>query len=79
MCGSLEGNALTGPLSEVSPMANPKRRHSHSRTAKRSAAKRPFPMQLRPCSRCSTQGRSHTVCENCGHYAGREVIVKDEF
>lgn len=60
-------------------MANPKRRHSNSRSGKRSAAKRHFPMQLRPCERCSAQGRPHTVCENCGHYAGREVVAKDEF
>ena len=60
-------------------MANPKRRHSKSRSGKRSAGKQVVAMQLRPCGRCSAQGRPHTVCGNCGHYAGREVIVKDEF
>lgn len=43
------------------------------------AAQRPVAAQVRPCPRCSAQGRPHTVCDNCGHYKGREVIVKDEF
>jgi ribosomal protein L32 len=34
---------------------------------------------VRECERCGSPGRPHTVCNNCGHYAGREVIVKDEF
>jgi large subunit ribosomal protein L32 len=60
-------------------MANPKRRHSRSRGGKRMAAQRPVAAQVRPCPRCGAQGRPHTVCDNCGHYKGREVIVKDEF
>ena len=60
-------------------MANPKRKHSHSRSRKVRAGQRPQVISLRDCSRCGASGRPHTVCENCGHYAGREVIEKDEF
>ncbi len=43
------------------------------------AAQQPVARQSRPCPRCSAEGRPHTVCDNCGHYKGREVIAKDEF
>ncbi len=33
--------------------------------------------QLRPCARCNRPGPSHRVCENCGHYGGREVFDKE--
>ncbi len=60
-------------------MANPKRKHSHSRSRKVRAAVRQPSISLRDCPRCGSSGRPHTVCENCGHYAGREIIEKDEF
>ena len=60
-------------------MANPKRKHSHSRARKVRAGQRKPNTSLRDCARCGSSGRPHTVCENCGFYAGREVIEKDEF
>lgn len=60
-------------------MPNPKRRHSHSRSRTGKAALRKTRVPLRACARCGALGKPHTVCENCGHYAGREVIEKDEF
>lgn len=60
-------------------MANPKRRHSKSRARiGRAAVKKPS-VNLRACARCSAMGPPHSVCENCGHYAGREVVEKDDF
>jgi large subunit ribosomal protein L32 len=61
-------------------MAVPKRKTSKSRARTgRAGARKASPVNLRNCSRCDTPGRSHTVCDNCGHYGGREVIQKDEF
>jgi large subunit ribosomal protein L32 len=60
-------------------MAVPKRRISKSRARTPRAARRATPVTLRSCDRCGSNGRPHTVCDNCGHYAGREVIQKDEF
>ncbi|MAU93219.1 MAG: 50S ribosomal protein L32 [Planctomycetes bacterium] len=60
-------------------MAVPKRRHSKSRARKGRAAIQAPNIPLRACARCDAVGRPHTVCDNCGHYAGREVVVKDEF
>lgn len=31
------------------------------------------------CPRCSAVATPHAVCENCGHYRGRKVLLKDEF
>lgn len=61
-------------------MAVPKRKSSKSRARKgRAGARKAAPANLRNCSRCGSPGLSHTVCENCGYYGGREVIEKDEF
>ncbi len=61
-------------------MAVPKRKNSKSRARKgRAGERKASVVNLRACARCSTLGRAHTVCNNCGHYAGREVIEKDEF
>ncbi|MHC4823473.1 MAG: 50S ribosomal protein L32 [Planctomycetota bacterium] len=60
-------------------MAVPKRKNSKSRARKgRAAVKAPY-VATRACARCNAEGRPHTVCDNCGHYAGREVVAKDEF
>jgi large subunit ribosomal protein L32 len=31
-------------------------------------------LQLVPCSNCKKQIKPHIVCNNCGHYKGREVV-----
>ena len=60
-------------------MAVPKRKISHSRARLGRASRRIRTVSLRECDRCGSKGRPHTVCDNCGHYAGREIIQKDEF
>lgn len=57
-------------------MANPKRRHSKSRTRKRRAMyynslKAP---QLMSCPNCDAPKEMHRACRTCGHYRGRQVI-----
>jgi len=34
-------------------------------------------VQLQPCPQCRHPRRLHTICPNCGHYAGREVLKTD--
>ena len=50
-------------------MPNPKRRHSKSRTSSgaRTALK---PMAMGECPQCHELKLPHTVCANCGFYAG---------
>lgn len=31
-------------------------------------------VQLQACPQCRQPRRPHTICPNCGHYAGREVL-----
>ncbi|MEE9227195.1 MAG: 50S ribosomal protein L32 [Acidobacteriota bacterium] len=55
-------------------MANPKRRHSRSRTGKRRAHDHlPVP-SVSVCPRCNETKLPHRVCLHCGYYKGREVI-----
>ncbi|MCR4292833.1 MAG: 50S ribosomal protein L32 [Candidatus Kuenenia sp.] len=71
-------------------MANPKRRHSNSRTRKRrthdklTAPVFPLDKNLEKgglirskryvCSHCKQVKQPHTICHNCGYYRGRQVI-----
>lgn len=62
-------------------MANPKRKHSKSRTRKRrsqyyNSLKAP---QVMRCPNCNEPKEMHRACPGCGHYRGRQVIEpKDE-
>jgi large subunit ribosomal protein L32 len=44
-----------------------RRSHDHLRTP-----------HLGHCERCNHPVLPHRMCDNCGHYAGLEVISKDE-
>jgi large subunit ribosomal protein L32 len=60
-------------------MANPKRRHSKARTAKRRAHDALEPTHLGECPQCHEPTLPHHVCAHCGYYRGRQVkAVKDE-
>ncbi|MCJ7680145.1 MAG: 50S ribosomal protein L32 [Candidatus Aminicenantes bacterium] len=54
-------------------MANPKRRHSHARTAKRRANDAVEVPSLSLCSNCGSPKLPHRVCPECGYYKGRQV------
>jgi len=56
-------------------MAVPKKKQSHSRTAKRRAQHRISPPALNECPQCHSPRRPHRVCPECGFYAGREVAA----
>ncbi len=61
-------------------MANPRRKHSRARTAKRRAVyynsiKKPEVME---CPNCGSAKMMHRACPSCGHYRGRKVIERKE-
>ena len=60
-------------------MANPKRRHSKARTAKRrSQYKIKSTPQTQECSNCGNAKILHRACPTCGHYRGRAVVTKPD-
>jgi len=59
-------------------MAVPKRRTSKARKAKRRTHWKLSTPALTKCSHCGQAKAPHSVCPNCGHYAGREVIRIEE-
>ena len=56
-------------------MAVPKKKQSHSRTAKRRAQHKLAAPALNACPQCHSPRRPHRVCPVCGTYAGREVVA----
>lgn len=56
-------------------MANPKRRHSHSRKNKRRAHHALTPRQLGECPQCHEPKLPHRACPHCGYYRGRAVVA----
>ena len=59
-------------------MAVPKRKTSKARKLKRRSHLKLSSPGLTKCGHCHSWKRPHTVCPNCGHYAGREVIRIEE-
>jgi large subunit ribosomal protein L32 len=55
-------------------MGLPKVKLSKSRRGRRQSHLALTLPQLEPCPQCKKPRRQHTICANCGHYAGREVI-----
>ena len=56
-------------------MANPKRRHSQARGRKRRTHQALVAPKLVACRQCHQMNPAHTVCTNCGTYAGRLVAA----
>jgi large subunit ribosomal protein L32 len=52
----------------------PKKKHSSGRRDRRRAHHALKTRNLVQCSNCGELRRPHHVCENCGHYQGREII-----
>ncbi len=59
-------------------MAVPKRKTSKARKNKRRSNvwKMEAPELVR-CPQCNEYKRPHRVCQSCGYYNGRQVIVKE--
>ena len=56
----------------------PKRKISKGRRDRRRAHDALAARNLVVCSNCGSMRLPHTVCPNCGHYQGREVIEIDK-
>lgn len=56
-------------------MANPKRRHSNTRTRLRRANDFLSPVALTTCPQCKAPMRPHHVCPSCGRYRGKQIIT----
>lgn len=56
----------------------PKRKHSKGRRDRRRAHDALQAVNLVQCSQCGEMRLPHTVCPNCGHYQGREVVSVDK-
>ncbi len=54
----------------------PKRRHSSRRQAKRSRALTLPTITLMTCEQCGAKRLPHRVCDQCGYYDGKPVVVK---
>ena len=56
-------------------MANPKRRHSNTRTRFRRA--NDFLQTHAPskCAQCGARVLSHRVCPACGYYRGKKILT----
>jgi large subunit ribosomal protein L32 len=59
-------------------MANPKRRHSKARTAKRRSHDRLAAVGLSECPNCHERKQPHRACPKCGTYKGRDVLEVKE-
>jgi len=59
-------------------MANPKRRHSHSRTRLRRAHDSLPKPHLGLCPKCGQRSAPHQVCGYCGTYRGVQIIRMEE-
>jgi len=55
-------------------MAQPKRRHSHSRKNKRRSHNQIAKPTLAECQNCGAYHKYHHICTECGYYRGRQVL-----
>jgi len=55
-------------------MPTPKRKMSRCRTRRRAAQWKSTPPTYAACPQCHQPKLPHRLCENCGWYAGRQVL-----
>ncbi|MCL4105708.1 UNVERIFIED_CONTAM: hypothetical protein GTU68_023775 [Idotea baltica] len=60
-------------------MAVPKRRTSKMKKRLRRSGQRWRAAKFKTCPECDSAVPSHQACPSCGYYAGRQVLVVDEF
>lgn len=56
-------------------MANPKRRHSNTRTRTRRAHDALSLNSLSSCKECGAPVIPHRICPACGYYRGKQVVT----
>lgn len=55
-------------------MPVPKRKKSRSNTRHRASQWKGSPPTYAECPQCHQAKLPHTVCQNCGYYAGRQAV-----
>ncbi|MDX1439014.1 MAG: 50S ribosomal protein L32 [Rubricoccaceae bacterium] len=61
-------------------MANPKRKNSKARTAKRRAQYKVGSLPTtQVCDNCGNEKLRHRACPTCGHYRGRAVVEREDY
>ncbi len=55
-------------------MAVPRNRLSNRRKKMRRAHHAKKPANIVACANCGVSKRHHTLCDSCGHYAGRAMV-----
>lgn len=58
-------------------MAHPKRKISKSRRDKRRTHYKGVEATFMECSNCGSPVLMHRVCNDCGHYRGKQAIEKE--
>ena len=56
-------------------MAEPKKRLTRTRSGNRQSHDRLVSPSLLECSNCKTMILPHRVCDNCGFYNGKKVVM----
>ena len=59
-------------------MAVPKRRRSKTQRLKRRTHDALEATTLTTCPNCGAKVQPHHVCPQCGQYAGKQVVVKEQ-
>ena len=59
-------------------MAVPRNRMSNARKTSKRAHHAKTPRQMDSCKNCGSSKLSHRVCNACGYYGTRQIIVKDK-
>jgi large subunit ribosomal protein L32 len=55
-------------------VATPKKKTTKTKTRQRAANWKAEPSTFAECPQCHQPKLPHRVCQNCGYYAGRQVI-----
>ncbi|NQT47033.1 MAG: 50S ribosomal protein L32 [Candidatus Omnitrophica bacterium] len=56
-------------------MANPRKKHTSARQAKRRTHWKIRLNTLATCSHCKKRRPPHRICPHCGYYKGKPVVV----
>ncbi|OGD57312.1 50S ribosomal protein L32 [Candidatus Berkelbacteria bacterium RBG_13_40_8] len=59
-------------------MAEPKKRHTSTRSGNRRSHLAKKTKSLSICPKCKETTFSHRVCPNCGYYKGKDVLKLEE-
>ena len=55
-------------------MAEPKKRHTSTRSGNRRSHLALRPLSLSICPKCKSPTQSHRLCPNCGYYKGQDIL-----